>query len=85
MLCNRDLNFWGFDALSHPLNGLMMTEFRPVNCYTQQPLDFLPADFFPADRSSQIAFRWQTICCKIGFAALELPLTCNVCYPVSMC
>ena len=45
VLCDRDLNFWGFDALSHPLNGLMMTEFRPVSCYTQQPLKFLPGRF----------------------------------------
>ncbi|BDA41289.1 hypothetical protein COCOBI_02-0690 [Coccomyxa sp. Obi] len=39
---HMDLNFWGFDELSHPINGIMSTEFRPVDCITKQPLQFLP-------------------------------------------
>ncbi len=30
LLLTRDLNFWGFDELSHPINGIMATEFRWV-------------------------------------------------------
>ena len=41
MLC-RDLSYWGFQQLAHPLNGIMMTEFRPVSCDTHQPLQFNP-------------------------------------------
>ena len=41
MLC-RDLSYWGFEQLAHPLNGIMMTEFRPVSCDTHQPLQFNP-------------------------------------------
>ncbi len=38
----RDLSYWGFQQLAHPLNGIMMTEFRPVNCDTHEPLQFNP-------------------------------------------
>ena len=38
----RDLSYWGFQQLAHPLNGIMMTEFRPVSCDTHQPLSFDP-------------------------------------------
>lgn len=41
--CNdRDLSYWGFEQLAHPLNGIMTTLFRPVDCYTKQPLTFQP-------------------------------------------
>ena len=40
-LC-RDLSYWGFEQLAHPLNGIMMTEFRLVSCDTHQPLQFNP-------------------------------------------
>ena len=40
-LC-RDLSYWGFQQLAHPLNGIMMTEFRPVSCDTHEPLNFDP-------------------------------------------
>ncbi len=38
----RDLSYWGFELLAHPLNGIMMTEFRPVSCDTHEPLRFDP-------------------------------------------
>ena len=38
----RDLTYWGFQQLAHPLNGIMTTEFRPVDCTTHQPLTFTP-------------------------------------------
>lgn len=28
--------------LAHPLYGIMMLDFRPVDCFTKQPLAFLP-------------------------------------------
>ncbi|KAL3157021.1 hypothetical protein ABBQ38_001272 [Trebouxia sp. C0009 RCD-2024] len=37
-----DLSFFGFEKLAHPIYGVMNTEFRPVDCYTKVPLDYLP-------------------------------------------
>ncbi|CAL5225943.1 g8740 [Coccomyxa viridis] len=39
---HMDLSYWGFQQLAHPLNGIMMTEFRPVSCDTHEPLQFNP-------------------------------------------
>lgn len=38
----RDLTYWGFEQLAHPLNGIISTQFRPVDCTTKQPLQFNP-------------------------------------------
>lgn len=38
----RDLTYWGFEKLAHPLNGIITTQFRPVDCTTKQPLQFDP-------------------------------------------
>ena len=38
----RDLTYWGFQKLAHPLNGIISTSFRPVDCNSKQPLQFSP-------------------------------------------
>lgn len=37
-----DLSYYGFEKLAHPNYGLMNLQFRPVDCYTKVPLDYLP-------------------------------------------
>ncbi|BDA51307.1 hypothetical protein COCOBI_18-1840 [Coccomyxa sp. Obi] len=39
---HMDLTYWGFEQLAHPLNGIISTQFRPVDCATKQPLQFNP-------------------------------------------
>lgn len=39
---HMDLSFWAFERLAHPVYGVMGIEARPVNCYTKEPLRFLP-------------------------------------------
>lgn len=34
-----DLSFWAFDKLAHPLYGMMMLEYRPVDCTSREPLN----------------------------------------------
>lgn len=42
LLQNRDLTYWGFQKLAHPLNGIISTQFRPVDCTSKKPLNFNP-------------------------------------------
>ena len=37
-----DLSYWAFERLAHPLYGIMMLDFRPVDCATHETLSFLP-------------------------------------------
>ncbi|KAK9827704.1 hypothetical protein WJX81_002445 [Elliptochloris bilobata] len=37
-----DLSYWAFQNLAHPLYGIMMLDFRPVDCSTRRALTFLP-------------------------------------------
>lgn len=37
-----DLSYYGFERLAHPNYGLMNLQFRPVDCYTRVPLEYLP-------------------------------------------
>ncbi|EIE19971.1 hypothetical protein COCSUDRAFT_67654 [Coccomyxa subellipsoidea C-169] len=39
---HMDLTYWGFQKLAHPLNGIISTSFRPVDCNSKQPLQFSP-------------------------------------------
>ena len=41
-IMRRDLTYWGFQQLAHPLNGIISTQFRPVDCASKQPLQFSP-------------------------------------------
>ncbi|KAK9839232.1 hypothetical protein WJX81_002973 [Elliptochloris bilobata] len=37
-----DLSYWAFERLAHPLYGIMMVDFRPLDCATHEPLTYLP-------------------------------------------
>ncbi len=37
-----DLSYYAFEKLAHPLYGVMNVEFRPVDCDSRQPIQFLP-------------------------------------------
>lgn len=37
-----DLSYYMFEALAHPVYGVMGIEARPVDCYTKKPLPILP-------------------------------------------
>jgi hypothetical protein len=80
LLRDRDLNFRGFDALAHPLNGLMTTEFRPVDCVTKQPLHFLPGFTNETVYGDCLEAGWSWFPYKQSFSSFWAPVsTGNTC------
>ncbi|KAG1671486.1 hypothetical protein FOA52_003144 [Chlamydomonas sp. UWO 241] len=37
-----DLSYWAFEQLSHPVYGVMMIEYRPIDCYSGAELPLTP-------------------------------------------
>lgn len=70
-----DLSFHAFEKLAHPLYGVMNVEFRPVDCDTRQPIQFLPGGpFYPLplftfSRSPSLSGKEPRSC---GTTALDL-------------
>ncbi|KAL3160371.1 hypothetical protein ABBQ32_010699 [Trebouxia sp. C0010 RCD-2024] len=54
-----DLSYWAFQQLAHPTYGVMMVDFRPVDCRTHEPLVFLPGFVNVTIYSDQVETGWN--------------------------
>ena len=79
----RDLSYWGFQQLAHPLNGIMMTEFRPVSCDTHEPLQFNPGFINSTIYGDKVETGWAWFPYKQNTDNFWLPV-CSIPYYCSI-
>lgn len=75
-MLRRDLSYWGFQQLAHPLNGIMMTEFRPVSCDTHEPLQFDPGFINSTLYGDRVETGWAWFPYKQNTDNFWLPVCC---------
>ncbi|KAL0044907.1 hypothetical protein WJX82_001789 [Trebouxia sp. C0006] len=54
-----DLSYWAFEQLAHPTYGVMMVDFRPVDCYTHESLVFTPGFVNATIYGDQVETGWN--------------------------
>lgn len=65
-----DLSYDAFEKLAHPIYGVMMMEYRPVDCDTQRPLPYNAAPY-PSIYWGGIKAGWGWRPSKAIYAHLE--------------
>lgn len=55
---NFDLSFWAFEKLAHPSYGIMMIDFRPVDCATHEPVSYIPGEISRTLYSDMVGTGW---------------------------
>lgn len=68
-----DLSFYAFQRLAHPNLGLMSLQFRPVDCYTKQPVDFLPGYINETIYSDSVQTGWGFLPYSTSNKQLQVP------------
>lgn len=69
-----DLSYWAMQQLAHPLYGVIPLEFRPVNCYSEQPFSsYLPGYINNTIYGEQVETGWGYYPYFLHFSNFWLP------------